>query len=69
VEDVEALLILEGPPQDVDRDEGAEVADVAARVHREAAGIHADLIVSGRREVFLAASQSVVKAHELRMAR
>ncbi len=66
---VEALLVLERPAQDVDGDERAEVADVAARVDGQAARIHADLVVAGGREVFFAAGQRVVKAHELRMAR
>ena len=45
---VVALLVLQRAAQHVERDEGAEVADVAARVDRQAAGVHADPVVPAK---------------------
>ena len=48
--------------QKVDRNEGAEVADVAVVVDRGPAGIHANFIVLQRLELFDFAGQRVVEA-------
>ncbi len=58
-----AEQILQRAAQDVDADERPEVADVPARVDRQAAGVHADGVVGARRERLLAAGQRVVEAH------
>ena len=66
VEDVTDLVILEmakRPAKHIDGDERPKVADMAAGVDGEAAGVHADEIVLGRGELFLGASQRVVQAH------
>ena len=55
VHDVADLVVLEmakRPAQHVDGDERPEVADMAAAVDREPAGVHADEIVLRRRELF-----------------
>ena len=43
-----AEQVLQRAAQHVDADERPEVADVAARVHRQAAGVHADGVVARR---------------------
>src|SRR4029077_7168106 len=55
--------VLERAAQDIDADERPEVADVAAGIDGQAAGVHADGVVGTRREVLLTACQRVVEAH------
>src|SRR5262249_61299160 len=45
--------------QDVDGDERARMADVRARVGRDAAPVHTDLLTRARDEKFLAAAERV----------
>ena len=52
-------LELEHAPQHVERDECPEVPDVATRVDRQAARVHADAIALRRREVFFPAGERV----------
>ena len=59
-----ARLVCERAAEDVERDEGSEVADVPARVHRQAARVHPHGIVVCGREVLLAAGQRVVQTHQ-----
>ena len=60
-------LVAEQVPQraaqHVEADERAEVADVAARVDGEAAGVHPDGVAGAGREGLFAARQGVVEAH------
>ena len=58
-----ALLVLQRAAQHVEADERPEVADVAARVDRQAARVHADGPAVGRHELFFGAGQRVVEAH------
>ena len=53
-------LELQRAAQHVERDEGAEVADVAARVDRQAAGVHAHGPALRRGERFFAPAEGVV---------
>ena len=58
-----AKQVAQRAAQHVEADEGAEVPDVAARIHREAAGVHADTVVRPGGEHFFAAAEGVVEAH------
>ncbi len=56
-------------PQQVDGDERAEVADVPARVDRQAARVHAHDAVVRRGELLFLAGERVVEAHAAGMIR
>ena len=56
--------VAQGAAQHVDGDEGAEVADVAAGVDRQAAGVHPDHAVARRGEVLFGSGERVVEAHQ-----
>src|SRR5439155_11259101 len=58
-----AEQVLQRSAENVHADEGAKVADVPARIHGGAAGIHADGVVEARRERFFGACESVVQTH------
>ena len=62
--DGESGLVLQRAAKDVNRDEGAEVADVPARVGGQAARVHPHEIVAGRDELLFTAGQRVVQAHQ-----
>ena len=63
VHDVLELVaaLLEEAAQHVNRDEGAEVADVSVVVNRWAASVHADQVVFEGTELFDFAGQSIEK--------
>jgi hypothetical protein len=54
-----AADVLQRPPQHIGADERAEIADVTARVHRQAAGVHANGIVAQRRKFLVLSGQRV----------
>ena len=58
-----AAQVFQRPAQHVEADEGAEIADVTARVHGQAARVHPHGVVGARRERLFAAGQRVVEAH------
>ncbi len=58
--------VLQRAAQHVHADEGAEVADVPARVDRQAARVHADGVVERRGKVLLLPGQGVVETHGVR---
>ena len=58
-----AEQMLQRPPQHVDADKRPEIADVPARVHGQAAGVHPHGVVARRLERFLGAGQRVVQTH------
>ena len=68
VDDVVAHPVLERAPQHVDGDERPEVADVAARVDRQPAGVHPHLLAVERREGLFLAGEGVEEAHGNRWA-
>jgi hypothetical protein len=55
--------VAKRPPQHVDAHEGAEIPDMPARVHGQAAGIHADGVPVARREHFLGSGQRIEQTH------
>ena len=59
VRDAKAAQVLQRTPEHVEADERPEVSDVAAVVHREAAGIHADRVVAKWRERLFLSRQRV----------
>ena len=61
-----ALLVLQRAAQHVEADERPEVADVPARVDRQAARVHADGLAVGGRESSSRSRQRVVEAHRVR---
>ena len=71
VHDVLELVaaLLQEAAQHVNRDEGAEVADVSVVVNRRPASVHADQVVFERMELFDFAGQSIkeLKRHALRL--
>src|SRR5581483_2960649 len=57
--------VLQRAAQDVDAHKGPEVADVAASVHGEAAGVHTDRVAHRGGERLLAPREGVVQAHHV----
>ena len=54
--------------EDVDLEEGPEVADVAVVINRRPAGVHAEGLAVGRREFFDAAGESLKSRMVIRTA-
>jgi len=60
--DVVTAEVLQRAAKNVDTDKRPEVADVAAGVHREPAGIHSHSVISCRRKRLLLPREGVVEA-------